>query len=410
MRRFIGNRRNNEMEDRIIYDHVFCDYVPRPEPVTVDRIVAAHYYPSWKKGAAGLHNGFDDLHSFPERTPLIGYYDGDNPELCDWEIKWALEHGINCFVYCWYRKKENSGKPVTVSDLRLGETLHNGFLKARYSSMMQFAIMLEASPKWAAAEDERDLLEHLMPFWLEEYFSRENYLKIDNQPVLFVYDFYGKQLQNNLGSPEAQRAAFDRCREMARKHGFDGMIFAAEYRRPDFSVTEEMRARGYDFCFPYCQSFKVPDPTVEQVVEHQLSMTELRCRYDPNYCATVASCMWDPTPRFTTMPQTYTRENNPSLWTVPPKAFRTMLEKTKKILDAQPADAICRKLLFLDNWNEWDEGHYLFPSLGFGFQYLQAVREVFSKRDNLPDYRLPAPLGIDRLNTQWDIPDFGKKH
>lgn len=34
------------------------NYVPRPTPATPDRIVAAHYYPAWKKGAEGLHRGF----------------------------------------------------------------------------------------------------------------------------------------------------------------------------------------------------------------------------------------------------------------------------------------------------------------------------------------------------------------
>lgn len=72
-----------------------------------------------EKGAAGLHRGFDDLHNYPERTPLLGYYDGDSPELCDWEIKWALEHGINCFIFCWYRNKNNVGHTVTTNDLRL---------------------------------------------------------------------------------------------------------------------------------------------------------------------------------------------------------------------------------------------------------------------------------------------------
>ena len=30
-----------------------------------------------------------------------------------------------------------------------------------------------------------------------------------------------------------------------------------------------------------------------------------------------------------------------------------------------------------------------------GFKYLQAVREVLTKRDNLPDYRLPDVLGLE---------------
>ena len=89
-----------------MYNIKLENYVPKPIPATTDKIVAAHYYPAWEKGEAGLHHGFDDLHNYPERTPLVGYYDGTSPELCDWEIKWALEHGINCFIYCWYRKKE----------------------------------------------------------------------------------------------------------------------------------------------------------------------------------------------------------------------------------------------------------------------------------------------------------------
>ena len=50
------------------------DYVPLPRPATSDRIVAAHYYAAWKKGAPGLHNGFDDLHGYPERTPLMASF------------------------------------------------------------------------------------------------------------------------------------------------------------------------------------------------------------------------------------------------------------------------------------------------------------------------------------------------
>ena len=124
-----------------MYNIKFENYVPEPKPATSDRIVAAHYYAAWKYGAAGLHEGFNDLaEDFPDRTPLMGYYDEENPEVCDWEIKWALEHGINCFIHCWYRKLENMGKPVTVGDLRCGHGIHEAYLNARYRNLMKFAL------------------------------------------------------------------------------------------------------------------------------------------------------------------------------------------------------------------------------------------------------------------------------
>ena len=94
-----------------MYNIKFDSYVPEPSVAKSDRIVAAHYYAAWKYSAAGIHEGFNDLaEEYPDRTPLMGYYEEEDPEVCDWEIKWALEHGINCFIYCWYRKKENINK------------------------------------------------------------------------------------------------------------------------------------------------------------------------------------------------------------------------------------------------------------------------------------------------------------
>jgi hypothetical protein len=60
----------------------------------------------------------------------------------------------------------------------------------------------------------------------------------------------------------------------------------------------------------------------------------------------------------------------------------------------------------IDNWNEWDEGHFVSPSHRFGFKFLQAIREELTERDNLPDYRMPRDMGLDDFNRNWDEPDF----
>lgn len=388
-----------------MYNIKLENYVPEPIPAISDRIVAAHYYPAWKKGSAGLHRGFDDLHDYPERTPLLGYYDGDSPELCDWEIKWALEHGVNCLIYCWYRNKSNVGHPVTVSDLRLGETLHNGFFNAKYCDMMNFAIMFEAQNKWGAT-DQQDMIENLMPFWLENYFSRDNYLKIDEKPVVFVYD-YQNQIKNNFESAEAQRKTFDICREMAKDAGHKGLIFSVEYRKDDLTVIDDYRERGYDFSFAYCWSVKQANASNETVMAEQMRKISFRIEQIADYFCPTVSCMWDPSPRFQSMPTMYSAQNNPLLWKLTPNEFRTLLKKTVALTEHLPEDCIARRMLMLDNWNEWDEGHYIMPSHEFGFGYLQAVREELTERNNLPDYRLPQDLGLsENLNKNWAEPNF----
>ena len=389
-----------------MYNIRLYDEIPEPREVTLkeDRIVAAHYYPAWKKGAAELHEGFPEIHAYPERTPLMGYYDEEDPNVTDWEIKWCLEHGINCWIYCWYRRKYNVGHPVTENDLRCAHGIHEGLFNAKYGKRMKFAIMFETQEAWGASDSE-DMLQNLMPFWLETYFKKENYLKIDNKPVLFVYDTQ-EQLARGFGSNQEQRRVFDLCRQMAKENGFDGMIFAAEYRKDDLSVFDTFRSRGYDFSFAYCHSVKLDHPSDEEIIEKQLENTDLRIQNLPDYFVPTASCMWDPSPRLAkgklikATPERWARN-----WKLSPENFRVLLRKMRERMETLPKDHYANRLFMIDNWNEWDEGHYVSPSYEFGFNYLQAIREELTERDNLPDYRLPQTLGFS-CNKTWEEPDL----
>ncbi len=395
-----------------MYNIRLTPYVPEPQPATSDRIVAAHYYAAWKKGAAELHGAFDDLHPFPERTPLMGYYDEESPEVCDWEIKWAVEHGINCFIHCWYRRKYNEGHPVTVNDLRCSHGLHEALFHAKYQNMMKFAIMFENSPRWGNT-DTKDLLDNLMPFWMENYFKRDNYLIIDNKPVLFVY--YQPQLTEVWPDPADQKAAFDACREYAKGFGFDGMIFAIEFRAGAFSEAEnaDCLARGYDFRFGYC-GYRPPNgqdfPPQETVIDGALNYAQRILDIDRMHNIATAGCFWDPSPRtsqhWLDMGMTY--KNYGGFYYAQPESFRRILRGIREMTDALPDGAWAKKILMIDNWNEWDEGHYVSPNHEFGFRYLQAIREELTARDNLPDYRTPQDLGLSgNLNKSWSVPDLG---
>ena len=392
-----------------MYNIRLSRYMDEPRPATSKMIVAAHYYAAWKKGAAGLHNGFDDLHGYPERTPLAGYYDEENPEYCDWEIKWAVEHGINCFIYCWYRRRENMGRPVTAADLRCGHGIHEALFNARYRSMMKFAIMFEASPRWCGTDPE-DMLKNLMPFWTENYFKKDNYLIIDNRPVLLVYQ-QQRLARECFRDASEQKAVFDACREYCVKNGFDGMYFGVCDPSPSLEKQEEADRRGFDFRFGYNAGYtpKAPYPPEDEVIAAQCDILKRRLAVDPSKNIAVASCFSDPTPRTTehwnSMGYGFSKD---TIWYLHPDNYRRLLEEMKKITDALPENAWGRRLFMIDNWNEWDEGHYVSPSHEFGFRYLEAIREVMTERDNLPDYRMPQDLGLSRFNGSWGEPDMSE--
>ena len=393
-----------------MYNIQLESYVPEPRPVTSDYLVCAHYYAAWKKGAAKLHDGFNDLAGdYPERTPLMGYYDEENPEVFDWEIKWASEHGINCFIHCWYRNLENMGKPITVNDLRCGHGLHEAMFNAKFQKYMKFAIMYEASPRWGGT-DEKDMLEHLMPFWMETYFKRGNYLLIDNKPVLFVFN-QARLAQECFRSAESQKATFDACREYARKEGFDGMIFAANIFGPaDRAVLDDHLARGYDFLFGYTSGYSatVDYPPEEEIMEQQLKFFTDRLAVDPMRYIPTSSCFWDSTPRYSQRWQNlgYHFERS-HIWYLSPENYRKVLHSMKAAADALPDGAWGKRIFMIDNWNEWDEGHFVAPSHQFGFKFLEAIRAELTACDNLPDYRMPQDMGFTGYNKSWITPDFG---
>ncbi len=388
-----------------MYNIKLTNYVPKPRPVTSDYLICAHYYAAWKKKCALLHEGFDDLHDYPERTPLAGYYDEGNPVYSDWEIKWAVEHGINCFIHCWYRYKENVGKPVTMEGLRCAHSLHDGFFNAKYEKMMKFAIMFEVSPRWGSTNPE-DLMENLMPYWMDTYFKRGNYLIIDNKPVLFVFQW--RELLAALGTPQQQKRSFDLCREYCRQHGFDGMIFAAEEKFYDKEAKDEILGSGYDFAFSYNWDYNDDDISEETLIKKHREFFEKSIAIDPKAYITTATCFWDSEPRTTPhwVEELGYRYDTRKAWYFMPDAFRTELKNCRQLTDALPQENKGKSIIMIDNWNEWDEGHYVAPSHRFGFRYLQAIREELTHRDNLPDYRMPQDIGLSNFNKTWDIPDL----
>ena len=66
-------------------------YIPEPTPVHGKALIGAHHCPLWEADKPEM---WANVVKHPERTPALGFYAQENPEVSDWETKWAVEHGI----------------------------------------------------------------------------------------------------------------------------------------------------------------------------------------------------------------------------------------------------------------------------------------------------------------------------
>ena len=98
-------------------------YVPAPQPVKSAVEITALYYP----GTEHMPEWDMVAQTRPEIKPLLGWYDEGSPEVIDWQIKWAVEHGISSFCVDWYWNKGYR---------RLGHWVE-GYYKARYRKYLK---------------------------------------------------------------------------------------------------------------------------------------------------------------------------------------------------------------------------------------------------------------------------------
>lgn len=347
-----------------------------PAPVRPERssdiLVGAHNCPLWN---ADSMPRWSQLRKHPERTPALGFYNQQQPEVADWETKWAVEHGVDFFIYCWYRAGQ--GGPVKT---RFAEVFDDALFKSRFQNEIKFTIMWENQAKGVAGvSDESDLLDTLYPFWSKNYFQRENYLKMDNKPLLFVYR--PEFLVNDLGSVENVRSALDKLREKAKADGFDGLILLGEYRGTDPKPIQFMKELGFDCSFSYC--WPIPNsPSPSEAIERQIESVRTIGELDILPQLVTASQAWSGW------------RDEGTIWKLPPDDFERLLRRMKKFIETEiPADQLGAKMIVLDNWNEWGEGHYLLPYTEYGFGYLDAIAKVFTKRPANHEDLLPGDIG-----------------
>jgi hypothetical protein len=356
-------------------------YVPEPKPVRGPYEVGVYYFPGWKSASQ-----WQPLASFPERRPVLGWYREGDPEVADWHIKWAVEHGITFFVYDWYWSQ---------GVRQLEHALHDGYFQARYQDRIKFCLLwANHNPPGTSSHD--DCLA-VTRHWIEHYFRRPTHLTYAGKPVMLI--FSPQRLTDDLG-PGGVRKAFDAMRAECQCAGLNGLYLIACLS--DVGQAGQAAAEGYDavsaYTWPHLgmtgEGMYAPFETLAYGYRRQwlhfLEQSSLPLLPLP-ICGG-----WDSRP--------WHGENNLVRLGRTPALFQQHLTDARQILETRRYTTVAAKLLLIEAWNEWGEGSYIEPHQEFGFGYLDAVREVLAPGHSEHTDLVPADVGLGPYDLP--APDF----
>ncbi len=354
-------------------------YVPRPKPVRGDFDVGVYYFPGWWS-----YDRWRPIMSYPERKPALGWYREGSPEVADWHIKFAVEHGITFFAYDWYWRQGH---------MRLEHALHDGYFKARYRHLLKFCL-LWANHFPGGKDDPQHTQEdciRVCQYWIENYFRRPEYFRINGRPLIIIFSVHC--LLQDLGE-EGVRKAFDTWREMTRRAGV-GEIYVAGCGWP--WMLESMKRQGYDavtgYNWPACGIGNRKWVEYSEVARNQLDlwwMAMARRKLLP--ILTPTSPGWDSRPWHGARALVQANRT--------PKAFEEHLRSAKRfaLQTGQP------KVIMIEAWNEFGEGSYCEPHAEYGFGHVDAIRRVFCPDAGPHDDIVPADVGLGPYDVEMPPP------
>lgn len=357
-------------------------YVPPPIPAKTKYSLWTHYCPLWKQHT---HLGWAKIEPWPEREPVLGWYNEGTPEVADWHIKYMLEHGISGVVYCWYRTNING--PVAHD---LGHAIHDGLLRARYLPMIRFALMWENGCGQGVGSAD-DLLRNVLPYWIDHYFSQPSYLRIDGKPVLYVW--VPSNLSGQLGGSDNARKTFTLMRNECQRRGLGGLVLVGCVGSQDKAALETLANEGWDASSAYGNSWQTPAKLTtvdgspcapfEGFAAQQAALWAFKRQLHLLPDITAVMMGWDVRPW----------TGNSFFWSNnTPEKFRDLCRQAKAAIDSSPSSGPEKRSAIFCCWNEFGEGHYIEPTRGYGFSYLDAIRDVFCEPS--PEHLDIAPADV----------------
>jgi hypothetical protein len=328
--------------------------------------IGVHYFPGWKDNQVGgaYPLPWEKIKPFPEREPMLGWYPEGEVSVMSKQLEWMSQYGIRYVVFNWFWSRDD--KPVLTHAL-------NAFLQAPDKHGVELAIMWANHTSYVFSKPQ---FEAMFRFWAQRYMFRNDYLKVDGKPVVFI--FSADVLNKNAAAIGMKTAElFALADRIFKDAGLTGIKFigGAGGAQPGFDYSATSGYAGYSAYNFHGAALKRFDGGRQ--MSHSYAELDEGYRDHWNWFLTKADGLyvmpmtagWDKRPWGGSSDPAHDKSNST------PAQFEAHLREAKRLMDAYPDKT--KHMGVICCWNEFGEGSYIEPTRRDGFTYLEQVKKVF---------------------------------
>lgn len=258
-------------------------------------------------------------------------------------LKWKEIDMPFCFSWAnetWARSWSN------ISDKNVWSDDGNSFVETDYSD----GVLLKQ-----AYGQEGDWVEHF--YYLRPFFEDERYIKVENKPLFIIYR------TESIGCLVDMLEVW---RRESKKCGMDGLYVISTNKHSDACDGELFQEPQHSTMLYYQEKYNKNSDGIERKIEYDEISWKSICFQSgltsPHQYSGVFPS-YDDTPR--------RGKAGTAIVNSTPQKFRDYIETVMKISLDRGSN-----MVFINAWNEWGETMYLEPDELYGYQYLEAMREV----------------------------------
>lgn len=320
-------------------------------------------------------------HYQPKIPADLGFYDLRLPEVRKEQVKLAKEAGVNgfCYWHYWFGNEKRLMQDI------FDDVLHSG--EPEFPFCLAWANHSWYAKLWNKDDTSKDKLLISQEYpendpeqhykFLKEAFHDKRYIKIDESPLMVIYD-----------AENCPKWYIDRLQELAVRDGFEHGIFlvanitlrksqkedllkkgfsAVTYQRLTSNTTLGFVNRGISKIKRYMNTKVLHRPIVTNYKKAIEYLIQPNVDNAPDVFPAVLP-NWDHTPR--------SGLNGTVFKNATPETFKILVKKALSVIKNKP---ISRQIIFLKSWNEWGEGNYMEPDLKYGHGFITALKDAINE-------------------------------